>query len=401
MLKHALLLLALCAVADASYYGGYYSSDSCASWSECIEWEHEFPLTTGSRSLFGDAMPYSHETVTKYAQQTLTPDGRCQFGVTSDDARESKACRVYGCGATYHRCRCVTEGEAEAAKARKKRALKISGWVFWGFGMIICLIVTKMCFSNPSHATEEGAAMTISCGMVFCVMLGFILLACGYYAVNLDGYWRGCGQKNDSPDYFFHYQFLESQSEDNFREANPDVFSTEALASAGVDFADWKACHDCVNTICAPAQMEKDPVSYIQMCYNTTHGHCTSLLETCPATIASIEAAVAKTDPDGGSGVAAYGDSVDNTPQSLSDLFGTQANIATNPDEKKEGGIVLGLGITLCIILPLLGACLGKLCDHGVHYRPSESRTERHHSNFDHNKYNNMDFSVHTGSSTI
>ena len=92
---------------------------------------------------------------------------------------------------------------------------------------IMCLIVTKMCFSNPSHATEEGAAMTISCGMVFCVMLGFILLACGYYAVNLDGYWRGCGQKNDSPDYFFHYQFLESQSEDNFREANPDVFSTE------------------------------------------------------------------------------------------------------------------------------------------------------------------------------
>ena len=32
--------------------------------------------------------------------------------------RESKACRVYGCGATYHRCRCVSEGEAEAAKVR-------------------------------------------------------------------------------------------------------------------------------------------------------------------------------------------------------------------------------------------------------------------------------------------
>ena len=56
---------------------------------------------------------------------------------------------------------------------------------------ILCLVVTAMCFSHPDNNSKS---MGFSIGMCSCVLLGFILLACGYYAVNLDSYWRGCGK---------------------------------------------------------------------------------------------------------------------------------------------------------------------------------------------------------------
>jgi hypothetical protein len=51
--------------------------------------------------------------------------------------------------------------------------------------------------------------MSLACG--FCTLLGFILLACGFFSVDPSGYWTGCGERDEggAAGYIYAQAFLD------------------------------------------------------------------------------------------------------------------------------------------------------------------------------------------------
>jgi hypothetical protein len=90
----------------------------------------------------------------------------------------------------------VSEEEAKEAKKRKKQGLKIGGWVAWSIGLLFCFGMVGMLNTGDAGDTKCCCGGCAGCFL----LLGFILVVCGYFAVNGDGFWEGCGD-GDKPDY--------------------------------------------------------------------------------------------------------------------------------------------------------------------------------------------------------